>query len=74
LALSQVATTLDPDLRASSYKQIEEILFGPKGEMPVVPLYFYARAIAIQPWIEVYPLHAGPLRFDKWILAQSAAP
>ncbi|MBN1311148.1 MAG: hypothetical protein JXB30_06990 [Anaerolineae bacterium] len=68
LALSQAATTLDPDLRSSSYQRIEKLFFGAEGEMPVVPLYFYARAVAIQPWIEVYPLHAGPLRFDKWVL------
>lgn len=73
-ALTQAATTLDPELRAASYKSIEEAFFGPEGELPVIPLYYYARAVAIQPWVEVYPLHAGPLRFDQWVVDQSAAP
>lgn len=73
-ALGQAATTLDPDLRATSYQSIEEAFFGPEGELPVIPLYHYARAVAIQPWVDVYPLHAGPLRFERWTVDQSAAP
>lgn len=66
-ALMQAATTLDPELRAASYRSIDEAFFGQEGELPVIPLYYYARAVAIQPWVEVYPLHAGPMRFDKWV-------
>jgi hypothetical protein len=40
----------------------------------VIPLYHYARALAIQTWVEVHPLHAGPLRFDQWVVEQDAAP
>ncbi|MBN1428401.1 MAG: hypothetical protein JXB07_08450 [Anaerolineae bacterium] len=67
-ALGQTLSTLDPDLRASSYRHIEELFFGAEGETPIIPLYFYSRAVAIQPWLEAYPLHAGPLRFDKWVV------
>jgi oligopeptide transport system substrate-binding protein len=73
-ALTQAASTLDPDLRATSYQKIEQAFFDPEGELPIIPLYHYARAIVVQPWIEVYPLHAGPLRFEQWTVDQSAAP
>jgi oligopeptide transport system substrate-binding protein len=74
LGLTQAITTLDPQLRAGSYRHVEEAFFGPDGEMPVVPLYFYSRAIAIQPWIDIYPLHAGPLRFEEWVVASDHLP
>lgn len=66
--LTQAATTLDSELRAASYQSIDEAFFGPEGELPVIPLYHHARAVAVQPWVEAYPLHAGPLRFDLWVV------
>jgi hypothetical protein len=51
------------------YIDAENGLFAAGGEMPVIPLFFYARPLAFQEWIEFFPLHAGPLRFDRWVVS-----
>jgi ABC-type oligopeptide transport system substrate-binding subunit len=60
--------------RATLYSQIEDVFFGPEGEMPLIPVYFYARPLAFQPWVEFAPLHAGPLRFDQWRIDPTQRP
>jgi oligopeptide transport system substrate-binding protein len=32
---------LDEDQRFDTYKQLEEIMYGPDGEVPVIPIYWY---------------------------------
>jgi oligopeptide transport system substrate-binding protein len=39
--IEEARTTEDNDARYELYAQAEEILFGPDGEMPVLPIYFY---------------------------------
>ena len=39
--IEEARTTEDDDARYELYAQAEEILFGPDGEMPVMPIYFY---------------------------------
>ncbi len=63
-----------PEARAEAYTVIQEALFGPEGEMPVIPLYFETRAMAFQPWVEVFPTRAGPLRFDQWLVNVGQQP
>jgi oligopeptide transport system substrate-binding protein len=67
------AAEKNPDMavRVSMYADAENALFGVGGEMPVIPLFFYARPLAFQEWVEFYPLHAGPLRFDRWVVTPS---
>jgi ABC-type transport system substrate-binding protein len=64
----------DPAARVAQYAQIEEAFFGPQGEMPAIPLYFETRAMAFQPWIQAFPLQAGPLRFDQWVVDVTQKP
>jgi oligopeptide transport system substrate-binding protein len=68
--LVEATMTWDMDARSALYASIDEALFGPGGEMPVIPVYFHARALVIQPWLEAYPLHAGALRFDRWVMGE----
>jgi hypothetical protein len=68
--IEKALTTDDPADRAALYKSIENALFGPGGEMPVIPIYVNARALAIGAKLEVYPVHAGPLRFDQWVMGE----
>lgn len=35
----EAAATFDPAKRTELYSEIEEILFGPEGEFPIVPLF-----------------------------------
>lgn len=72
--LVAAATLQDVEARTELYAALDETLFGPDGEMPVIPVYFHARAVAIQPWVEAYPLHAGPLRFDRWVVDAAMKP
>jgi ABC-type oligopeptide transport system substrate-binding subunit len=58
----------DAAARFGMYTDAENALFGIGGEMPVIPLFFYARPLAFQEWVEFYPLHAGPLRFVRWVV------
>jgi ABC-type oligopeptide transport system substrate-binding subunit len=32
---------LDESARFSDYKELEDIMFGPNGEMPIIPIYWY---------------------------------
>jgi oligopeptide transport system substrate-binding protein len=66
--LVEAMMTWDMDARSAFYVSIDEAFFGPGGEMPVIPVYFHARGVVIQPWVEVYPLHTGALRFDRWVV------
>ncbi len=65
---------MDDDARAELNASISDAFFGPQGEMPLIPLFHHARPIAIQSWLEVYPLHAGPLRLDAWIVHTDQMP
>ncbi len=60
----------DETARAAVYEILTRALFAPDGEFPVIPLYVHARPLAINPWLEVYPQQAGPLRFDKWVVTR----
>jgi oligopeptide transport system substrate-binding protein len=61
------ATHLD-EARAARIETVEQAFFGEGGEVPVIPVYHYARPLAIT------PLDAGPLRFDQWMLGSSQRP
>lgn len=73
-ALMEAAGEHDPDSRLAAYIEIQAAMFGPEGEMPVIPLYLHTRPMAFQPWVEFFPLHAGPLRFDQWSVDPSQQP
>ena len=66
--------TEDVELRRQIYTDIENAWFEPDGEMPIIPLVFYARALAIQPWVEYHPTDAGTFRLDEWVIHQDAKP
>lgn len=72
--LAQAEKNQEIAARRELYAQTEDGYFGPNGEMPVMPLFFYARALAFQSWLEFYPVYAGPLRFDRWIVHEADQP
>ncbi|MCC6905692.1 MAG: hypothetical protein IT326_07605 [Anaerolineae bacterium] len=65
-ALQMALSTTDGDERAALYANAAKALFGAEGEMPLIPLYAYARALAIQPDVTAYPVRGGALQFDRW--------
>lgn len=64
----------DDDQRAAVYAQLSEDYFAPGGEMPVIPVFFYTRPLAINAWLTVEPQTAGPLRFDQWAVDTAGQP
>jgi len=64
----------DLEERRVFYADIEEALFGPDGEMPVIPLVTFTRALAVQPWVELAPGSAGAFHLDEWIVREDAKP
>lgn len=64
----------DEEARAAIYRDITEAFFGPGGEMPVIPVLTYTRPLAVNPWLEVSPQQAGPLRFGEWRLDAQRQP
>jgi hypothetical protein len=73
-SLQAAAHLTDTAARLDLYQRIDGALFGPDGEMPVIPVYFHARGLAIQPWLEVYPIRAGALRIDLWVVDEAGRP
>ncbi|NDJ54300.1 MAG: hypothetical protein GYB68_14610 [Chloroflexi bacterium] len=61
------ARTPDQDARFDLYDQIQADMFGSSGEMPVIPLYHFARPLAAEDGITLPP--GGPLRFVEWTLS-----
>ncbi len=58
--IARAAALDDPTQRKDLYLWIEADLFGPEGEMPIVPLFQYARWEAVKPWLEhPLPLDGG---------------
>jgi ABC-type transport system substrate-binding protein len=56
--MEQAAAESDPEIRAQLYRQLEEMLFGPEGEYPIIPLFEYVIYGWHQPWI------SGPFDTD----------
>jgi len=72
--IAQAAQAGDEAERAALYKQIEAGLFGADGEMPLIPVYAYTRAVAVASWVAIAPVRAGPLRFDAWVVDTGQQP
>lgn len=70
--LTAAVQTDDLEERRMLYAEVEEALFGPNGEMPVVPLVTFTRPLAVQPWVELAPSRAGSFHLDEWIVHEDA--
>jgi ABC-type oligopeptide transport system substrate-binding subunit len=57
----------DPGKRAAAYAQAGDLLFGPGGTFPVVPLYIRLTAIGHSARITGLSL-SGASRFDEWMI------
>jgi oligopeptide transport system substrate-binding protein len=72
--LVAAASVYDDSDRATLYEQVSAAFFNADGDMPVTPIYIFARPLAINPWMEVYPLHAGAFQFDRWLVDLARQP
>lgn len=53
---AQALETVDVDARTELYKELEGMLTGPDGGMPVVPIYQETDNTLVQPWVEGFDI------------------
>lgn len=62
----------DPATRVDLYRQIEEGLFGPEGEMPISPLYVRINYTAPHTWLDRVTALFGGQQIYNWTIDQEA--
>lgn len=70
--ITTAASEADPAMRAARFSELAAAAFGPAGEMPLIPLYHWARPIVPQPWLTLPAQPAGSLHFDQWQVSGAA--
>jgi ABC-type oligopeptide transport system substrate-binding subunit len=63
----------DPAARADLYARAEQLLFGPDGDFPVIPLNISSSAWLQQPWLSGVNEY-GAARYDLWQIDTTARP
>jgi ABC-type oligopeptide transport system substrate-binding subunit len=71
--MDRAAFEPDPAKRAEFYAQAENLLFGPNGSFPVIPLFISSSGWLQQPWLQAVNAY-GPARFDLWQIDSAAQP
>jgi oligopeptide transport system substrate-binding protein len=56
--IDQAAVETDPLVRIGLYRDIEERLFGPEGEFPIIPVHTLIDYYVVKPWV------TGPINTD----------
>ncbi|HID34607.1 MAG TPA: peptide ABC transporter substrate-binding protein [Anaerolineae bacterium] len=68
----QAREETDPDKRVDMYRQIEEMFFGPDGEMPMAPLFLRIAYVAEHGWVTAPRALFGGEQFYNWSIDQAA--
>ena len=68
----QAREETDPNKRIEMYRQIEEMFFGPEGEMPMAPLYLRIAYVAQHSWLTAPRALFGGEQFYNWSIDQAA--
>jgi len=59
------------ELRSQLQRQVTGLFFDPvSGEFPVIPIFHYARGVAIRDGIATGTLVGGSIRFDRWRVSE----
>jgi oligopeptide transport system substrate-binding protein len=58
----------DPERRVALYRQIEEMLFGPEGEIPFVPQSVGTGYVARHAWLDRVPALFGGAQWYNWTI------
>ncbi|MEZ4590024.1 MAG: peptide ABC transporter substrate-binding protein [Chloroflexota bacterium] len=66
--IREAATTLDMGKRLELYRQIENIMFGESGLMPLAPLYLPADLVLVQDWLTYQPALFGGEQYDSYTI------
>lgn len=68
----QAAVDMDPLSRVATYRDIEERLFGPQGEVPLIPIGIQYSAIVVKPWFSGPLLNSAVYPFNWFTIDQAA--
>ena len=52
--VDKAARTPNDDARFKLYQQAETILTGPKGQLPIMPIYWYVFHSLVKPYVQGY--------------------
>ncbi len=66
--LRQASVTPQAEERAALYRQVENLLFGEAGIMPLIPLYVRADYLLVQNWLTHTPALSGGEQFDTYFI------
>ncbi|MCB9006850.1 MAG: peptide ABC transporter substrate-binding protein [Ardenticatenaceae bacterium] len=64
--IQQAAATVDNNERQALYRQIENMLFGDAGVMPLAPLYLRGDVVLVQNWLTYQPALFGGEQYDSY--------
>jgi oligopeptide transport system substrate-binding protein len=56
----------DPKRRGELYQQIEELFFGPQGEMPLIPIFLRISFVAQHSWLDRTHARFGGQQWYNW--------
>ncbi|UCC87198.1 MAG: peptide ABC transporter substrate-binding protein, partial [Anaerolineales bacterium] len=62
----------DPQRRIELYRQIEEMFFGPQGEIPFFPVAMRTTVVARHTWLDRTPARFGGEQWYNWSIDQQA--
>jgi oligopeptide transport system substrate-binding protein len=69
--IRQAAQTVDLAEREALYRQIENILFGDPGIMPLAPLYLRGELTLVHNWVSYQPALFGGEQYDSYQIEAS---
>jgi oligopeptide transport system substrate-binding protein len=55
--VNQAESTTDTNQRYALYKQLEGMLDGPNGDMPIMPIYWYTYAMLVKPNVQGFEVN-----------------
>ena len=66
--IRQSAGTLDYAERVLAYREIEDMLFGGDGVVPLIPLYVRGEEVLVQSWLNFSPALFGGEQYDTYVI------
>ena len=69
--IRQANNTIDVTERAALYREIEHILFGENGIMPIVPLYIRGESVLVQGWLTYVPALFGGEQYATYVIDET---
>ncbi|GJM39842.1 MAG: ABC transporter permease [Ardenticatenaceae bacterium] len=66
--IREASTTTDVARRLELYRQIENLMFGDSGLMPLAPLYVPSDLVLVQDWLSYQPSLFGGEQYDSYLV------